>query len=286
MSESKTYTKADYRSDLKPVWCPGCGDYAVLTALHAAFSALQIPPHKLVLISGIGCSGRLPGYCATYGINAIHGRALPIATGVKAARPDLTVLAMGGDGDIFSIGGGHLVHAARRNIDIALIVMDNNIYGLTKGQSSPTTPAGEKTATAIYGWPEEPMRPVNLALAYGVSFVAQTHSGDVRGMANLMAEAIKWPGFAFVEILSPCVTWRGRLQYDVIRKRARPIPPEHDVTDRAAAFALADDPDHYYMGIYFKVRRPTFEERFSQVRRTARENTDGSSETLLNRFRT
>jgi 2-oxoglutarate ferredoxin oxidoreductase subunit beta len=284
IAERRVSARQAYRSDLKPVWCPGCGDYAVLTALFAAFAELDIPPHEIALISGIGCSSRLPGYTATYGLNTIHGRPIPVATGLKSARPDLTVVAMAGDGDALSIGGGHFPHVARRNIDMAYLVMDNNVYGLTKGQTSPTTPVGEQTATSLYGWPEEPANPVGLALAYGCTFVAQGHAGDVKGLARLMVEAIRWPGFAFVEILSPCVTWRGKVQYDLIRERARPLPPEHDVTDVAAAFRYAQDPEHLYMGIYYQMRKPTFHERLDEIRQKAIAKGAGSVERYLARF--
>jgi 2-oxoglutarate/2-oxoacid ferredoxin oxidoreductase subunit beta len=275
-----------YRSQLKPVWCPGCGDYGVLSSLYAALAELQIPPHQIALISGIGCSSRLPGYAATYGLNTIHGRPVPVATGLKAARPDLTVIAMAGDGDGLSIGGGHFPHAARRNIDMAYIIMDNNIYGLTKGQTSPTTPMGERTATSLYGWPEDSANPLSLALAYGVTFVAQGMAGDVKGLARLFVEAIRWPGFAFLEVLSPCVTWMGKTQYDIIRERARPLPAEHDVTDLGAAFRYATDPEHLYMGVYYRQPKPSFQDRIAALQQNAVERGAGSMESMLARFRT
>lgn len=283
--ERRINTRQSYRSDLKPVWCPGCGDYSVVSALFAALAELQIPPHEIALISGIGCSSRLPGYAATYGLNTIHGRPIPVATGLKSARPDLTVIAMAGDGDALSIGGGHFPHAARRNIDLAYFVMDNNVYGLTKGQTSPTTPKGDLTATSLYGWPEDPANPLGLALAYGVSFVAQGIAGDVKGLARLMVEAIQWPGFAFVEILSPCVTWRGKNQYDLIRDRARPIPPDHDVTDLAAAFRYAHDPDYLYTGVYYRKQKPTFQERVADLQQKAAAAGAGSFDRYLAKFR-
>lgn len=285
MSESKTYCRKDYKSDLRPVWCAGCGDFGAMTAAFAALAELSVPPHDIALISGIGCSSRLPGYAATYGLNTIHGRAIPVATGLKAARPDLTVIAVAGDGDAFSIGGGHFPHVARRNSDLTYIVLDNSIYGLTKGQTSPTTPLGETTSTSAYGWPEDPMRPLNLALACGVSFVAQGASGDVKGLTRIFVEAIRWPGFAFVEVLSPCVTWRGRKQYDAIRERSRPIPPDHDVTDRTAAFAYADDPDHLYMGVYYRKERPTFEDRLRSIAERATQKRAGGFSSYLDQFR-
>ena len=209
-----------------------------------------------------------------------------MATGFKTSRPDLTVIALGGDGDAFSIGGGHFPHAARRNADITYIVLANNIYGLTKGQTSPTTPLGERTNTSPYGWPEDPANPLSLALAYGVSYVAQGASSDVKGLTALMTEAIRWPGFAFLEVLSLCVTYRGRVQYNVIRDLSRPIPADHDVTDRTAAFGYADDEDHLYMGVYYRKQRPTFEERVRELRIQAGEKGVGAFEAALKPFKT
>lgn len=280
------YKWKDYRSDLAPVWCPGCGDYSVVAAMYRALAELQIAPENLAVVSGIGCSSRLPGYVESYGLNTIHGRAIPVATGLKAARPDVTVIATGGDGDGFSIGGGHFPHVARRNIDITYIVMDNRIYGLTKGQTSPTTPLGERTITSVYGWPEEPANPLGLALAYGVSWIAQGFAGDLKGLTELIVEAMRWKGFSFLEVHSPCVTYRGRVQFDLIREHARPVPADHDTADLQKAWALATHPEHLYMGVLFKQERPTFEDRMEDLRGKAREAGAGTWEAYLKRFRT
>ena len=283
---ARRYKWTDYRSDLKPVWCPGCGDFSVVAAIYRAFAELQLSPDRIALVSGIGCSSRLPGYVRGYGLNTIHGRAIPVATGLKAARPDITVVTVGGDGDGFSIGGGHFPHVARRNVDITYIVMDNRIYGLTKGQTSPTTPLGEQTVTSRYGWPEEPASPLRLALAYGASYVAQGFAGDMQRLAALFVEAIRWKGFSFVEVHSPCVTYRGRAQFEQVRAMSRPIPADHDVTNRTAAFAFADDPDRLFMGVLYKKEGRTYEERMEDVRQRAREAGAGGYETFLERFRT
>lgn len=280
------YKWKDYRSDLSPVWCPGCGDFSVVAALYRSLADLQIAPDNLAIISGIGCSSRLPGYVQAYGLNTIHGRAIPVATGLKAARPDTTVVAVGGDGDGFSIGGGHFPHVARRNLDMTYIVMDNRIYGLTKGQTSPTTPHGERTVTSIYGWPEEPANPLSLALAYGVSFIAQGFAGDLKGLTALITEAMRWKGFAFIEVHSPCVTYRGRNQFDLVRERSRKIPEDHDPTDLQAAWGYATHPDYLYMGVLWKKESPSFEERMEILRVKAREAGAGSYEAFLNKFRT
>ncbi len=284
MTEREKLRWNDYRSDLAPVWCPGCGDYSVVAALYRALATLQLPPEQLAIISGIGCSSRLPGYVNAFGFNTIHGRAIPVATGLKTARPDTTVIAVGGDGDGFSIGGGHLPHVARRNVDMTYIVMDNRIYGLTKGQTSPTTPTGERTATSLYGWPETPANPIGLALAYGMSFVAQSFAGDIKGLTDLIVQAVRWPGFAFIEVHSPCVTYRGREQYKLIRERSARVPDDHDRSDRAAAFRLADDPEQLYLGVLFQGAGPTFDQRLDELRGHARDAGRAGFDSALARF--
>lgn len=201
------FAPKDYKSDLKPIWCPGCGDFGVLTALYRALAEIGKPPHELAFISGIGCSSRIPGYATAYGFNAVHGRALPISLGVKCSNPDLTVITASGDGDAFSIGGGHLPHIIRKNPDITFLVMDNFIYGLTKGQVSPTSPKGLKTVSTAYGSMEERVNPLLYTLSYGAKFVAQGTPADMKGLAKILEEAIRFPGFAFVNVQSPCVTY-------------------------------------------------------------------------------
>lgn len=203
----QAFQAKDYKSDLKPIWCPGCGDFGVVTSIYRALAAIGRPPHEIAFVSGIGCSSRIPGYTTAYGFNSVHGRALPIAQGIKVSRPDLLVLAAGGDGDGFAIGGGHVSHAIRRNVDLTYIIMDNQIYGLTKGQLSPTSHRGRKSVTSMYGSLEEPINPLMYVLAYGAGFVAQGTPADMAGLALLIEEAIRFPGFAFVNVQSPCVTY-------------------------------------------------------------------------------
>ena len=195
-------TMKDYKADLHPVWCPGCGDFGVVAAIYQALAKLNLDPDNTMVVSGIGCSSRLPGYVNTYSFNAIHGRAIPIATGIKVANPALTVLAVGGDGDGFAIGTQHFVHAARRNVDITYVCMDNSIYGLTKGHVSPTTPTDEVTKTSPYGNIEEPMNPVLMALACGATFIARSFSAEVKTSVELIAQGIEHPGFSFVHLIS------------------------------------------------------------------------------------
>jgi 2-oxoglutarate ferredoxin oxidoreductase subunit beta len=199
----------DYKSALSPVWCPGCGHFAVLSALTKALAYLKLPKERVALISGIGCSSRLPAYVDSYGFHGVHGRALPVAAGLKAARPDLTVLAAGGDGDGFSIGGNHFLHACRRNQDLTYIVMDNEVYGMTKGQASPTTqPDWARSKLTPHGTGVRRFQPAAIALAAGASFVARGFAGDPTGLTQLLVQAIEHPGFAFLHALSPCQTFR------------------------------------------------------------------------------
>ncbi len=197
----------NFKSDLKPIWCPGCGDFGVVTAITRALANIGRPPHEIAFVSGIGCSSRIPGYTTAYGFNTVHGRSLPIAQGIKLANPELLVLVASGDGDGFSIGGGHVAHVIRRNIDLTYIVMDNQIYGLTKGQLSPTSQRGRKTVTSSFGSLEEPVNPLLYVMGYGASFVAQGTPADMAGLAKIIEEGIRFPGFAFINVQSPCVTY-------------------------------------------------------------------------------
>jgi len=256
--EETTYTLKDYKSDLKPIWCPGCGDFGVLSSLMQALVRLQIPPHKLAILSGIGCSSRLPGYINTYGFNGVHGRAIPLAIGVKLSSPDIKVIAVGGDGDGFSIGAGHIPHAARKNIDMTYIVMNNNIYGLTKGQASPTTPIGEQTKTTFYGNMEEPINPVRMMIAYKASFVARTFSGDPKNATEIITQAIQHKGFSFVEVLSPCPTFRGVEQFKLIREKIQYLTEDYHPSDEVRAFEIANDNDFIRLGIIYRQNRPIY----------------------------
>jgi 2-oxoglutarate/2-oxoacid ferredoxin oxidoreductase subunit beta len=254
----ETFALKDYKSDLKPIWCPGCGDYGVVTALYRALAQIGRPPHEIAFVSGIGCSSRIPGYTSAYGFNSVHGRALPIAQGIKLANPDLLVLVAGGDGDGFSIGGGHVPHAIRRNLDITYIVMDNQIYGLTKGQLSPTTRRGARTVTSPQGSLEDPVNPLLYVLGYGANFVAQSTPADMPGLSAVIEEAIRFPGFAFVNVQSPCVTFGPpEHQLKVHKEGMKSLAKMgHDSTDRIKAMALAQDyGKELYTGVFY--RNPT-----------------------------
>ena len=207
-------TFKDFRNNVKPNWCPGCGDFSVQAAIQRAAANVGLEPDQLAVISGIGCSGRISGYIQSYGFHSIHGRSLPIAQGVKMANRELTVLASGGDGDGFAIGMGHTVHAIRRNIDITYIVMDNQIYGLTKGQTSPRSSAGFKTKSTPGGSIEQAISPMEMALSVGATFVAQSFSSDLKDLTALIEAGIRHKGFSLINVFSPCVTYNKVNTYD------------------------------------------------------------------------
>ena len=205
---SEVLKPKDFKSAIKPVWCPGCGHFAVLNGVTKAFAALELPRENIALVSGIGCSSRMPAYANVYGFHGIHGRAAALGAGIKVARPDLTVVVAGGDGDGFSIGGNHFIHACRRNVDFTYIVMDNEVYGMTKGQASPTTPSDWAESKLTPHGPETRVfQPLAMAFAAGASFIARGSCGDPNGLARLIVEAIEHPGFALVQALSPCPTF-------------------------------------------------------------------------------
>ena len=283
--ELKTYSPKDYRSDVKPVWCPGCGDFGVLNSIYQALSKLKLPPEEVAIISGIGCSSRLPGYVNTYGFNSIHGRALPVAQGVKLARPETTVLAVAGDGDGLSIGAGHFPHSARRNIDMTYIMLDNNIYGMTKGQMSPTTHDDQSTKTTPFGMYEDPVNPLRIALGYELSFIARGFSSNIKQTVDLIIQAIQHPGFSFIQLLSPCVTFVGRDQFDIIRSLAVDLGDDYDPTNIENAWKVANEEGKISLGVIFQKDRSTFEQRYEHVIEVAHERGNGGFENLLARYR-
>ena len=253
------YQAKDYKSDLKPIWCPGCGDFGVVQAIYRALAAIGRPPHEIAFVSGIGCSSRIPGYTTAYGFNSVHGRALPIAQGIKLAHPELLVLVAGGDGDGFSIGGGHLPHAIRRNLDLTYVVMDNQIYGLTKGQLSPTSPRGLKTASSVFGSLEAPVNPLMYVLGYGARFVAQGTPADMAGLATMIEQGIRYPGFAFINVQSPCITYgQPEAQLKAQKSEMKSLDSlGHDSSDRIAALTLAQDyGEKLYTGIFYRDDTP------------------------------
>jgi 2-oxoglutarate ferredoxin oxidoreductase subunit beta len=255
MTMPPAFSAADYKSDYKPIWCPGCGDYTVLSSVTKALAMLQRPPHEVAVVSGIGCSSRLPAYTTCYGFHGVHGRALAAGTGLKVARPDLTVIVAGGDGDGYSIGGNHFLHACRRNVDLTYIVMDNHVYGMTKGQASPTTEPDWDNKLSPGGTGIRAFHPLVIALASGANFVARAFSGDPNGTAAIIAQAIRHPGFSFVEVLSPCVTFRPEQRHWKELVHAAPVA-ETDDPARAARRIMTDD--GFNMGVLYAGARPAY----------------------------
>ncbi|MDA1099990.1 MAG: thiamine pyrophosphate-dependent enzyme [Proteobacteria bacterium] len=256
-------TARDYKSELKPVWCPGCGDFSVLMAITMAMAEIGRPPEEIAVISGIGCSSRVPAYTNCYGFHGVHGRALPLATGLKLSRPDLLVIAAGGDGDGYSIGGNHFLHACRRNVDLTYIVMDNQVYGMTKGQPSPTTPPEWDSALVPGGTGLRPFHPLVIALAAGANFAARAFSGDPNGTAQIIVDGIRHPGFSFIEILSPCVTFRPEE-----REWAKEVHPAavEETVDRAQAARRVLTDDGFNTGILYRGDRPPYQPPFGASR--------------------
>jgi len=253
-------TKKQLRAD-KPTWCPGCGDFAVLASFFNVVQKLGIPHEKIVCVAGIGCSSRFPYFVNTHGIHFIHGRAIPLATGISLSRPDLHVFVFGGDGDGYSIGGNHLNHAARKNVNLSYVVMDNQVYGLTKNQTSPTTPIGRKSKTDPRGAIDRPINPMAQLVASGATFIARTHATQVKHMNEMFERAILHPGFAVVETLSECsMFFPGSFDSSIPRKGG-----EFEIVDEstrnmestAEAMTLAEDDHPGKFGVYLETQRPT-----------------------------
>lgn len=261
-------TILDYRVG-RPIWCSYCGNYSLLTALYIALAELSVEPEELVIVSGIGCSSRLPGFVKNYGFHTVHGRALPIATGVKAANPKLRVIAITGDGDGLGIGGGHLMHAIRRNPDITNILVDNGLYGMTKGQPSPTTPSGVVTATTPYGNPDTPVNPVAFGLSMGAGFVARGYTGEIDPLKDVLTDALSHKGFSLVHAIAPCPTFNTRETYRYYTKKISAIPPAHDKSNLSAALGMAVDGEFIRTGVFFKAERPSLEDHLAAAREVA-----------------
>lgn len=233
----KALTMADFKGKVDPDWCPGCGDYGVLAAVQKALVELQIPKHEVVTISGIGCSSNFPGFIDTYGMHTLHGRSLAVATGMKLANHAMTVLVTGGDGDGFGIGGNHFMHTMRRNVDLLYIVMDNQIYGLTTGQTSPTSRLGMKTKSMPFGSIESPLNPISLALAGGATYIARGFSADQKHLTELIKQGIEHKGFSFIDVFSPCVTYNHDNTFQWFRPRVKKL--EEDAAYDASDWSLA-----------------------------------------------
>ena len=243
----------DFKSDKQPTWCPGCGDFGTMNGMMKALAQTGNDPDNTFVVAGIGCSGKIGTYMHSYALHGVHGRALPVGIGVKLANPDLEVMVAGGDGDGYSIGAGHFVHAVRRNVDMSYVVMDNRIYGLTKGQASPTSRQDFETSTSPGGTDMPPVNPLALALASGATFIAQSFSSDSQRHTEIIQKAIEHDGFGFVNTYSPCVTFNDVDTYDYFRDTIVDLKEEgHNPNDREAAKQKILEGDKEYMGVIYQ----------------------------------
>ncbi len=262
-------TRASLKAD-KPTWCPGCGDYAVLAAYQKLLEKLRLPQESIVTLSGIGCSSRFPYFVNTHSVHFIHGRILPFATGLSLARPDLHPFVFIGDGDAYSIGGNHFDHCARKNVRMTVVVMDNQVYGLTKKQTSPTSPEGFRSKTDPWGSRTTPLNPTKKLISSGASFVARTTAAAPDHVLAMLEKAVDHEGFSVVECLSECVQF-NRGAYDAANPRKGGdfplIPDDHDLTDEEAAYSLTKKTFPGYFGVYYQSRRPTLNENESEIAR-------------------
>ena len=255
-----------YRSRSMPTWCPGCGYFSIVDGLPGALNDAGIAPKDTVVVSGIGCSSRFPFFVNTYGFHTLHGRVLPVATGIKTANDALTVIAIGGDGDGFAIGGGHVPHAARRNVDITYLLFDNGIYGLTKGQTSPTSAVGFRTSTSPYENLDQPLNPLMMVLTYGATWVGQAYAGRPQQLEALIKQAIAHRGFSYLHILSPCVTFdKTDKTYQRLGDHVVDVPKEHDTGNLVAAIALAANTNAPALGVLYRTVRPTLADALDAI---------------------
>lgn len=287
----------DYRSAIVPTWCPGCGDFGVVSALSKAYADQKYDPNAVITVSGIGCSSRLPLWMNSFGIHSCHGRAVPVAIGAHLARPELPVVVTIGDGDCFSIGGGHIGPPARRNMDITVIVMDNGTFALTKNQNSPTSRPGLKgTLTSPMGNLDEPMNPIELMITLGATFVAQTYSANAKHQTKILDAALAHKGFAFVNVLSPCPTYNKMDTFAYFRPKIHDINEtgEHtDLTDRTRALLKAGelykhhrDPEAAVpVGIYYQVQKPVFMDKVNKVKAFYKATKDVDWNAMFDQFK-
>lgn len=265
-------TLNDYTTNEKPQWCPGCGDFGMVMAIKTALTELNIPPHMTAIASGIGCSGKAPHYIHSYGFESLHGRSVPCASAIKLANHDLTVIAEGGDGDGYGIGMEHFMHVMRRNYDMTYIVHNNQIYGLTTGQASPTTMQGMKSKSTPHGVLETSFNPIATAIASGATYVARGFAGDMRHLTDLIKGAITHKGFALVDVFQPCVTFNKTNTYQWFQQRVYKLDGAHNPKDQDAALAKAFEQEktNYEklpIGLFYQEERPTYEGQLPQLKK-------------------
>lgn len=257
----------DYQGQVS-AWCPGCGDFGILQALKKALVDLKIEPHQVLIVSGIGQASKLPHYMRCNTFNGLHGRILPLASGAKIANQELVVIGVGGDGDNYGEGGNHFLHTIRRNIDITLLVHNNRVYGLTKGQASPTSDPGFITKVQPQGVISSSFNPLSLAISLDASFVSRSWSGDIDHLSWLIKEAVQHKGFSLIDILQPCITFNKKNTYLWYKERIYKLAEEYDPTDRLAAFEKAEEwGDRIPIGIFYRKQRPTFEDQLAGLKK-------------------
>ncbi len=267
----------EYRSNIEPTWCSGCGDFGVVNAITRIMSELKLDPDHVVATSGIGCSSRLPLWLKNFGFHSAHGRALPVAIGAKIVNPELTIFVTSGDGDMFSIGSGHVPHAARRNFNMNILCLDNNLYALTKNQTSPTSREGKRGSLNPYGNIDVPMNIIELMITYGATFVAQSYTGNMKHTTEMIRQATIHKGFSFVNLLSPCPTWNHEETFKYYKPRVIDINEEYkydNLSNRMKALELADTSVAHYtdpsakvpVGIFYQAEKLTFEAKLEMLK--------------------
>jgi 2-oxoglutarate/2-oxoacid ferredoxin oxidoreductase subunit beta len=254
----------DYATEVKPNWCPGCGNFGIFTAIREALSRLDIPPEKIVFTYGIGCHGKQIDFLNINGFDGLHGRPVPVAEGIKLGNHELKVAAFSGDGDAYGEGLSHMLNAARGNHNITYFVHDNQIYGLTTGQASPTTAKGTKTKSTPEGLIDEPINPIAMAITAGATFVARGYAGDIPFTTEIMLAALQHKGFAIVDILQPCVSFNKVNTYDWFRQNTYKLE-NHNAQDKMAALQKAFETDKLPIGIFYKAEKPTYEEQVTEL---------------------
>ena len=255
------FKPTDFDSSNKIQWCPGCGDFPILFSIKNALAQLGIPGHETCIVSGIGCAGKLPHYVKTYGFESIHGRVLPTAAAIKLVNQKINVIGVGGDGDGYGIGMGHFIHIMRRNFDLVYIVHNNQVYGLTKGQTSPTSEKGYKSPSTPRGVIEVPVNPMALAIVSGATFVARGYSGDLNQLSELIKRAIQHRGFSLVDVFQPCISWNKVNTYQSFQKSTYKIDEtKHDIHNKEAAMKLAMSSDKLPLGVLYQEMRPTYDD--------------------------
>lgn len=262
----------DFNTSARPTWCPGCGNYGIWNSLKRALVAFGKEPHETMIVGGVGCSGKMPHWIKTYGFHGLHGRTLPVATGIKLANNNMLVIAEGGDGDGYDEGTNHLIHAARRNIDICYFVHNNQVFGLTKGQTSPTADPGFISATSPWGAREKPVNPIALAISAGATFVARGFAADINHLSSLMKAAMEHKGFAIIDILQPCVTFNHHNTFDWYNKRVYKLDingsgkAKHDPSDKVKAFKKSLEWDKGIpIGIIYQESKESFDGAIPQI---------------------